>query len=180
MKNRRTAIIAFLLCACLAIGAGYAALTDNLFIKGEATLATTEAQKLFDEDVYFTQAIVEDGTGGTSGSADTIAVGQTDNDSVTFNIKSLALKDESVSFLITIHNAGTCGYDAEIAIDDGQPTNTNTKFFKIEYTTPNGTTVLQGGDLVVKVTVTLLDNPAENTTAGFTVNLTATSVAAAG
>ena len=36
MKNRRIAIVSFLLIAVLVMGIGFASLTDNLFIKGEA------------------------------------------------------------------------------------------------------------------------------------------------
>lgn len=177
MKKRRIAIIAFLLCACLCIGAGYAALSDNLFIKGEATLSTTGSQNIFDDDIYFTAAAVTS-TDGTSGVTDTAVVGATDNDSVTFYVKSLAVAGQKVVYTFTIHNAGACGYDASIALDAGQPTNTNADFFDIEFGTPNGTTVAKGGDLEVTVTVTLKQNPTDNTTAAFTVNLTATSISA--
>lgn len=180
MKKRRTAIIAFLLCACLCIGAGYAALTDNLFIKGEATLATTEAQKDFDEDVYFTQENTKvKATTGTSGIQDTVTVGATDNDSVTFYVKSLATSNEtlqeSVTFQIEIYNAGNAGYDAIVSLDTGYPTTTNSAFFDITYAMPNGNRVEIGEKLLVEVTVTLLKNPTENLTAAFNVNLTATS-----
>ena len=55
MKKRRIAIVSFLMLAVLVMGIGFAALTDNLFIKGEANLETTVAQPIFDSKVYFVE-----------------------------------------------------------------------------------------------------------------------------
>ena len=51
MKNRRNVLIAFLLCATLIVGVGYAAFTGNLIINGTATY-THDGEEL-DEDIYF-------------------------------------------------------------------------------------------------------------------------------
>ncbi len=51
MKNRRNVLIAFLLCATLIVGVGYAAFSGNLIINGTATY-TFDGEKL-DEDIYF-------------------------------------------------------------------------------------------------------------------------------
>ena len=51
MKNRRNVLIAFLLCATLIVGVGYAAFTGNLIINGTATYTHDGAE--LDEDVYF-------------------------------------------------------------------------------------------------------------------------------
>ena len=56
MKNRRITLAAFLLIAVLVMGIGFAAVTDNLEINGEASANTTEATKDFDADVYFSAA----------------------------------------------------------------------------------------------------------------------------
>ena len=53
MKNRKTIIVAFLLVAALCIGIGYAALTDELSVKGVANVESAAAQSAFDVDVYF-------------------------------------------------------------------------------------------------------------------------------
>jgi hypothetical protein len=51
MKNRRTLLVAFLLCATLLVGVGYAAFTGNLIINGTATYTHDGAQ--LDEDIFF-------------------------------------------------------------------------------------------------------------------------------
>ncbi len=182
MKNRRIVIVSFLLIAVLMMGIGYAALTDNLFIKGEATLATTSAQSNFDEDVYFTAVSVESTTGTNTATADSVVIGATDNDSATFYVKSLGNKDEYVVFKFTIANDSS-EFDAEISLDAGFPTTTDTTHFTITYSVANDGTVDEGpitcekGSTVdVYVTVRLNSTPSENQTAAFNVNLTATSV----
>ncbi len=51
MKNRKSIIVAFLLCACLIVGVGYAAFSGNLIINGTATYTHDGAE--LDEDIYF-------------------------------------------------------------------------------------------------------------------------------
>ncbi|MBQ8447348.1 MAG: hypothetical protein IJX27_00270 [Clostridia bacterium] len=51
MKNRKSILVAFLLCATLLVGVGYAAFTGNLIINGTATY-THDGSEL-DEDVFF-------------------------------------------------------------------------------------------------------------------------------
>lgn len=182
MKKRRLVITTFLLLAVLVMGIGYAALTDNLFIKGEATLATTSAQSNFDEDVYFTTATVVSGTGGTNtGTPDSASIGATDKDSATFYVKSLGNANESVQFKFTIQNDST-EFDANITLDTGYPTTTDATNFTITYSIASDAAndaaiVCAAGDTVeVYVTVLLKNTPMENQSAAFNVNLTATSV----
>ena len=182
MKNRRIVIVAFMLIAVLVMGIGYSALTDNLFIKGEASLITTSAQSNFDEDVYFSAATVVEKTGsnyvaGTT--EDSAVIGSTDNDSATFYVKTLGNKDEYVTFKFTITN-NSAEFDASIALDTGYPQTTNSAF-TITYSTDadsvvtDNITCAAGGTVDVYVTVTLNNTPSENTTSAFNVNLTATS-----
>ena len=53
MKNRRLALVAFLLCACMIVGVGYAALAEELKIDGTATFHADDTSVLEDK-VYFT------------------------------------------------------------------------------------------------------------------------------
>ena len=53
MKNRRIAIVAFVLCAAMVIGLGYAAVTNTLDIQGSVAVDANEAEKEFNEDIYF-------------------------------------------------------------------------------------------------------------------------------
>ena len=150
---------------------------------GEASLATTSEQVNFDEDVYFADADVKTGTGGTNtATPDTVSIGQTDPDSATFYVKSLGNVGESVTFWFTIKNDST-EFDAEISLDTGYPTTTNTEMFNISYSIVDDGTANEGPVIVkagqsatVYVTVTLKVAPQQNQTAAFNVNLTATSV----
>ena len=139
MKKRRLAIASFLLVAVLVMGVGYAALTDNLFIKGEATLATTAAQSTFDDDVYFSAASVKASSGSNTATADSAVIGATDKDSATFYVKSLGNKDESVTFKFTINNDST-EFDAKITLDTGYPQTTDATNFSIIYSIEEGVT----------------------------------------
>ena len=180
MKNRRIVIVAFLLVAVLVMGIGYAALTDNLFIKGEATLAATSAQSTFEEDIYFKDVDVLSTT-GTVATADTVVIGATDNDSATFYIHSLGQKNEYVVFKFTIANDSD-EFDAVVSLDAGFPTTTDVNNFDITYSIVNDGTVnvgpitcLRASTVDVYVKVLLKNSPTENQTAAFNVNLTATS-----
>ena len=182
MKNRRTVIASFLLIAVLVMGIGYAALTDNLFIKGEATLATTSAQTNFDDDVYFVEAHELRCTGGNKNTTpDSVVIGTTDKDSATFYVKSLGNKGEYVVFSFVIKN-DSAEFDAKITLDAGFPTTTDADNFTITYSTEDSETPVTGevvckagGTLTVYVKVVLKNTPSENMTAAFNVNLTATS-----
>ena len=45
MKNRRNVVVAFLVCAVMLLGVGYAALTDTLTIAGQANVGTGKAEE---------------------------------------------------------------------------------------------------------------------------------------
>ena len=179
MKNRKKIIVAFMLCAVMLLGIGYAALTDNLTITGEATVKAEAAQNQWEQDIYFLSATAPTvggtpATTGTSGIADTAAVGTSNNDSASFEVKSLIRKGEKATFVFTIKNDGNTEYDANITVDSGYPTNTNETYFDVTY--DYGTSIVPvGGTLDITVTVELINDPVENLTAAFTLNLTATS-----
>ena len=107
MKTRRIALASFLLVAVLIMGVAFAALTDNLFIKGEATLATTSGQANFDEDVYFDDADIHTTSGSNTATPDTVSIGSSDPDSATFYVKSLGNANESVTYWFKIKNDST-------------------------------------------------------------------------
>lgn len=196
MKNRRIVIVSFLLVAVLVMGVAYAALTDNLFIKGEANLKTDVAQTEFNTDVYFveqsgdgtlkTRLVQTTGTSAVpEGETEGVQIGQTDPDSATFHIFSLGKANDYAVFSFVIANDSE-EYDAVISLDATYPTTTNSTLFSIEYSVDNvswvdaedtapTTTCEAGGYTVVYVKVTLLGTPDTNTSVAFNVNLTATS-----
>ena len=63
MKNRRLVLVAFLLCACMIVGVGYAAVIVNLDIDGNASFHTGNVAD-FKENVHFTGKAAIMGTTG--------------------------------------------------------------------------------------------------------------------
>lgn len=80
MKNRRLALVAFLLCACMIVGVGYAAVIVNLDIQGTAAFHTGDVED-FKENVHFTgKAAIE--------TAPDVYVDTTKADFVALNVKA--------------------------------------------------------------------------------------------
>ncbi|MBE6666297.1 MAG: hypothetical protein E7603_08790 [Ruminococcaceae bacterium] len=184
MKNRKRIIVAFMLVAVMLLGIGYAALTDDLFITGDATLNTTQSQDQFDRDVKFIAATVKSSTGtyisdGVNEIKDEATVAT--DDSARFNVKTLAERGEKVTFLFTVQNS-SIEFDAVIT-PDADPSTNNTEYFSITYdmdanvdgVQTEGTAVKNGGTSVIAITVELLKSPEQNTTATFNFDITATS-----
>lgn len=183
MRNRKTVIVAFLVVAVMLMAVGFAALTDNLIIAGEANANTTAAQKQWEDDIYFTQAEVK--ASGTSGIADKASVGTSNNDHANYEVNSLARANEIAVFEFTITNAGNTGYAAKVTVDSGYPTISGNAGSEDYYTVTyeydgeanaDNFIIPAGESRIVKVTVMLKADPDQNLNAQFTLNLTATSV----
>ena len=178
MKKRRTAIIAFILCACLTIGAGYAAATDNLVVNGKANVApATDAD--FNKDVYFTSAAAASST-GTSGIADEAKLDENDpdNDTAVLTINSLKLVGETATFTFEIENSGS-ETNSTVALQVTSKTVADPTLFEV-----NGAlgqhSLAPGQTTTLTVTVKLLRVPAETITgSSVAVTVTATQVATA-
>ena len=177
MKNRKTIIVAFLLVAAMAIGVGYAALTDTLTIIGNAHIDLDEANQTFDEKVYFSGSAASHSTG--TGSTDDVASHTLDD--ATFTASKLAVVDEVSTFTFTITNDSNV--DALISINHtklsgaANPSNSNEDKFTVAYEYPDGMTIeKQGGTIRVVVTVTVAEPVTAATSATFGIELTATSV----
>lgn len=200
MKKRRIVTVSFLLIAVLMMGIAFAALTDNLFIKGEAYLKTDIAQPAFDAKVHFvqesadgalkTERVSGTGTSSVSGVEEKAEVGTTDNDSATFHVYSLGQKDEYVIFSFVIANESD-QYDAYITLDANSAT-ANSDLLKVEYSIDNATwnattdvsayeticpkaTDAGFGYKTVYVKVTLIKAPTDSFTAAISVDLTAST-----
>ena len=98
MKNRRNVIIAFLLCAAILVGVGYAELTDALRIDGTAAVKHENANNVFDGCVMFNTAI----TNGLN-QLDTIQYGA-DADTATVTVNSLTVEGSTAVFEMEIIN----------------------------------------------------------------------------
>ena len=144
MKNRRNVIIAFLLCASLVVGVGYAALTDTLRIDGTANVKHENANNVFDGEVLFDTTVthgknqidtIEYGTDGdiakaSNKLANEISVWAVDGDNdvwsyntAIFNI-SAADYETSISatayFTVTYHNGTTATFYADYSADNAR------------------------------------------------------------
>lgn len=176
MKNRKTVVVAFLLVAVMLLGIGYAALTDTLTIIGNAHIDIDTANATFDERVYFSAAEATIST-GTGTKAD--AVGFNDDDA-TFTANKLALVNETSTFTFTIKNESNVNalisVEAKKLSGDTNPSNSNSEYFKVEYSYPDGMEIAKnGGTIDVVVTVTVLKPVESATSATFGIELTATS-----
>ena len=95
MNKRRSIIATFLIVALLAVGIGYAALTDDLSVTGSAGFASSDAIKTFDGDVYFSKAL------GDATRVDA-AIDASDNDKVTVAVKESVLKEVGDEVIVTL------------------------------------------------------------------------------
>ena len=100
MKNRRNVIIAFLLCACLIVGVGYASLSTTLALNGSASLTDEYMEELFDSKIYWVSAESED---DTKVSASISA----DKNTITLNANGLTTVNEEIEVLCKMKNEST-------------------------------------------------------------------------
>ena len=178
MKNRKTIIVAFMLIAVLLLGVGYAALTDQLTIIGNAHIDMGAAGSNFDQKVYFSdaQAVSSTGTGTT---ADAVSFNA---DDATFTANKLAkLGDKSV-FNFTITNDSNVAVDITVADTKlsgaENPSNSNTGKFKVTYEFKDSISQItaNGGTIQVIVTVEVIAPITDATSATFGIEYTATTV----
>ena len=103
MKNRRIALIAFMLIAVLTIGIGFAAYSTTLAIKG-TTAVSAEAIE-FTKDVHFASVSSSNEAFGTA----TVGDGQT----ATFKVDGMTQYNDFVQFTYVIENKS----DYDVSID---------------------------------------------------------------
>ena len=101
MKNRRNIIVAFLLCACMIVGIGYAAFSDNMDITGTASL---NANDIIDGNIFFESATAEQGSGNTA------TVNQNNQDKASFTITNLRTENESTYFTFVVKNTNSSAH----------------------------------------------------------------------
>lgn len=166
MKNRRNIIVAFLLCACLIVGIGYAALTDVLDITGSADVNQSAAEEAFNEDIHFTTAVANE-TGNTA------SVNADNNDKASFTANTLKGKGDKATFTFTIVNEG----DLNATVKPSISSNTNDAYFKISSDWEGKAKDLAAlGSVTYTVTVELLETPTATISGSFVIELIATSV----
>lgn len=181
MKNRRFAIVAFLLIAVLVMGVGYAAVTRSLSVTGKAAFGTNVANfpvKIENPTVTDATKITDDTQLQT---AVHFTVG-TDGITLTANVQSGMLvsandgAEDYVTFTFDITN-----YSEHYKADIKDPVVTDGDYLDVTVTGVDATTVLDIKDgandtATVTVVVKLVDLPNEDKTLEFTIKIDAVSV----
>ena len=169
MKNRRNIIVAFLLCACLIVGVGYAALTDTLDVTGSADVNQSAAEEAFNEDIFVSAAVANE-------AGNTASVNADNNDKASFTAATLKGKGDKVTFTFTIKNDGDV--DATVTPKlNATLGNTNPEYFSIVSDWDGATKDLAAhSEITYTLTVELLKTPTETISGSFLVELTVTSV----
>jgi len=187
MKNRKLIITAFLVIACMAIGIGYAAVTDNFVINGQATISDQGASDAFNEDIRFVGIVVGDATKSDVLASDNLGYTASCNvplDQASFHITSFKGKDDTKTIVFRVKNFGDV--DSVLKLADEPATNSNPTVFDVTYTLSDGTTAfpdeggtaLAAGDYVdIHVTVTVANSVTQETTADFVFKFVAENAA---
>ena len=186
MKNRKIVVAAFLLCAVMLLGVGYAALTDTLTINGQLKADNSKSEQDFDLDIYFAREsmIVHDDSDNQA--ALQVADGR---DDATIIAQHFTVKDQVVKVKMVIQNDSP-EFDALITTEDidvivtpgteGHDAVFDTTWSWAEDAVDQDdkTVPKNGGQLNLWVTITLKETPVDDThTAEFTITFTATAVA---
>ena len=151
MKNRNTIVVAFLLCAVLLLGVGYAAIADVLDITGSADVTKANAQASYDADVYFTNAEIADGN-----VENTTSINADNNDKVSFTAKNLKGQGDTAKFTYTIYN----GSDVDANVTPSISSNTAAEYFGLSSDWNAQPKLIKAGQsMTYTVTVTLLKTP---------------------
>ncbi len=178
MRIKRTAIVSFLICAIMAIGIGFAAISKNVEITGTANLGLDASNFKIELVQDGCSADNEDNVGAEA--VGDIKVSSADASQATFVVSGLKNKGDKVIGTFTVTNASTQAYTAELTaprIQMGSETDNHyVKHISVTTTGPQETTLGQGQSTTFTVTVELTsvinDNSAQ---VSFMVLMSATS-----
>ena len=195
MKNRKTIIVAFVLVACMLVGVGYAVVFNTMDIGGTASVSREEAEKAFNQDIYFSGVVVDgtldaDGVVAGDNKGYTANINTNNNDKAQFTVTGLATQGDSVDITFRIENEGDLDADL-IAVSH---TISNTTYFDVKYYVVGGS-VIDVNDTAhnfytlnakanpsdpntyvdIKVVVTLLATPTDHQSLTTTFEFNATS-----
>ena len=165
MKKRRTFIVSMLLVAALALGIGYAALSDTLDINGTADVNQSQAEADFDLNVYF--SAVDKGS-----DLDKVSIVDDDNDMANFTVNSLNGKDDEATFTFTITNDSDL--DAMVTPSLASDGNSNAEYFDIRSDWQGQAREIKAGESATyTVTIKLLKTPTDTIHGAFHIELEA-------
>ena len=176
MKKRRIVIVAFVLVAAIALGIGYAELTDTLTVIGNAAIDMNAAGTTFDTNVKFTAAEAVSST-GTGSQADTASFTA---DDATYSVHKLAVKGEKSVFKFTVTNSSNVPVLVKInptkSSGAANPSNTNETSFGVSYAYSRNDMIIPAGETMdVTVTVEVIAPVTAETTATFGLELHVTT-----
>lgn len=143
MKNRRIVLMAFLLCACMIVGVGYAAFSDVMDITGTTEL---NANEVADGNIIFTSATAHN-------NLDTASINENNKDKASFTVKSVVSKDEKATFTFVITNTNQDAYNMSFR---AVPVGTNsdaTTYYAITSSLSNGATTVNGTDTTTQIPI---------------------------
>lgn len=188
MKNRKVIVTAFLLVAVMLLGVGYAAVSDTLNFGGDATISGDQAQHEFDVDVRITHVSEDmaDWRAYSSAGAeidiendltvDIMGSGDNEQDVVDFQIFSLS--DAGHSQVIWFKVRNDSAHDANL-LGSAITENGTHDYFDAAYQiyTADGSTTTEvlpaGGEVLVKLTITVKGTPTELYQGNFSFVITA-------
>ena len=168
MKKRNTTIFAFLLLAAVGMGVGYAALTQDLGVKGNVNINQEQAQKEFsmqvkyvdnDEKITYLDA---KGNAKAANSADKVSY-DGDLHNATWTINTLAAKGETGKITLTVTNESDVA--ATISADSTKISNNGSTYFTVAHTLTDNTPLAVGASITFDVTIKM-ENDYTSETAG--------------
>ena len=179
MKNRRIAILAFLLAAVLCLGVGYALAPDDLAINGTVSVDAEAVAEDFAKNVYFADA----DNGSVTGVTATIGNPTSDsseanaNDVLTIAVDDTVLTAQGDTAVVTVKvkndNKGNKAQIATVVTGD-----TENRFTVTVTNDATDNTIDAEGFATLTVTIKLESLPTDGfANAAFSVAITATAVA---
>lgn len=162
MKKRKIAIVAFMLAAILALGVGFAALTDTLTIEGSAKIAADGAQEVFDEDIFFSKALADT-------TRCTAAIDGTDKDKATMTVLDGVLKGTGSNEVIATYSI-TSTSDRNVVITPSI-SNLDTDHFQVTTSWNGSQTLAAGATTDIVITVKCIKTPDTDVSTTFTITL---------
>ena len=170
MRNRKTVITAFILVAVMLMAVGFAEMSDDLFITGNAKITAENAETAFGEDIYFTKAVMTADRGTAVIGADNSGEA---NDKITITVDENALKGKGDSVLCACEITNAGDVDAWVQLDSIVVSNGT--YFAV--TTSWGNTkvmaIAAGQTLDINVTITCIKTPQTEVTTTFDLGFTA-------
>ncbi|MBQ7291975.1 MAG: hypothetical protein IJW76_09710 [Clostridia bacterium] len=174
MKNRRKAIMSFLLIACLIMGLGYAAFTDYMDINGSVEMNVNDVT---DGNVYFSAARALNPDAQQV--ANTANINPNNPDKASFTVKNLVSESQQANFEFDVTNSNTV--DMYVKIDTSQNmyvTTDASTYYELTPTWKTGSAQQDGyvlipasGTVTVNVLVHMIDTPDRVLNASFLVTL---------